>query len=64
MMRRLKDFRHSWDYNVTEKVSANFYPVNYANSISEKQVKFYSEKIMNISGRRLYETRTAHDNSK
>jgi hypothetical protein len=43
MMRRYKDFRGGWDYYVTDPVSANFYPINYAISIREKSKFDYFE---------------------
>jgi hypothetical protein len=42
MMRRYKDFRGGWEYYITDPVSANFYPVNYAISIREKHLFDYS----------------------
>jgi hypothetical protein len=43
MMRRYKDFRGGWEYYVTDPVSANFYPINYAISIREKCKFDYNE---------------------
>ena len=43
MMRRYKDFRSGWEYYVTDPVSANFYPINYAISIREKSKFDYNE---------------------
>ena len=43
MMRRYKDFRGGWDYYITDPVSANFYPVNYAISIREKSLIDYNK---------------------
>lgn len=43
MMRRYKDFRGGWEYYVTDPVSANFYPVNYAISIREKSKFDYNK---------------------
>ena len=43
MMRRYKDFRSGWEYYVTDPVSANFYPINYAISIREKGKFDYNE---------------------
>lgn len=36
LMRRIKDFRRSWNYKVTEPVAANFYPTNFEISIRER----------------------------
>jgi lysosomal alpha-mannosidase len=36
LMRRIKDFRGGYDYKVTEKVAANFYPINTSISIRDK----------------------------
>jgi hypothetical protein len=41
MMRRHKDYRTGWDYNVTERVGANFFPVNYAISVREVKDSVY-----------------------
>lgn len=35
-MRRIKDFRETWRYNITEQVASNFYPVNSLISIRER----------------------------
>lgn len=36
MMRRIKDFRRDWEYTVTDPVSGNFYPMNFAASLRER----------------------------
>lgn len=36
MMRRIKDFRRDWQYTVTDPVSGNFYPINFAASLRER----------------------------
>lgn len=35
-MRRIKDFRETWKYNITEQVASNFYPINSLISIRER----------------------------
>ena len=47
MMRRYKDFRGGWDYYVTDPISSNFYPVDYAISIREKSYEKYNENDYN-----------------
>jgi lysosomal alpha-mannosidase len=44
MMRRFKDFRQGWKYEITDKVSGNFLPVNAKMSIRERKNYKYSEK--------------------
>ncbi len=36
MMRRLKDYRIEYEYNVTQKIASNFYPVNFMASIRDR----------------------------
>jgi hypothetical protein len=43
MMRRFKDFRQGWKYEITDKVSGNFYPVNSKISIRDRKGYKYSE---------------------
>lgn len=47
LMRRIRDYRESYIYNVTEQIAANFYPVNSMISIRERQNKKYSPKEYN-----------------
>jgi lysosomal alpha-mannosidase len=42
LMRRIKDFRGGYDYQVTEKVAANYYPVNTIISIRDTNGYKYS----------------------
>ncbi len=42
MMRRIKDFRASYDYKVTEKLASNFYPVNSMFSLLERNKTMYT----------------------
>jgi len=44
MMRRIKDFRRSFKYVKDEKVADNFYPVNFAISMKNKQDHSYDPK--------------------
>lgn len=44
MMRRIKDFRATYDYKVTEKLASNFYPVNAMFSLLERNNSKYAEE--------------------
>jgi lysosomal alpha-mannosidase len=44
LMRRFKDFRQKWKYEITDKVSGNFYPINSKFSIRDRLNYTYSEK--------------------
>jgi len=42
MMRRIKDFRASYNYTITEKLASNFYPVNSMISLFERKTMNYT----------------------
>jgi hypothetical protein len=44
MMRRIKDFRRSFNYTKDELVADNFYPVNFAISMRKKEDQSYDAK--------------------
>jgi len=44
MMRRIKDFRASYKFNVTEKLASNFYPVNSMMSLFERKKVAYNKE--------------------
>jgi len=56
MMRRIKDFRASYKYTVTEKLGSNFYPVNSMMSMFERKKANYNVedyKDIDYSSRKL-----------
>jgi len=50
MMRRIKDFRRGYAYNVTEPVASNFYPMNFAIAIRQRYLtrQYYDNDYKNF----------------
>lgn len=44
MMRRIKDFRSSYEYKVTEQLASNFYPVNAMISLFDRRGEKYEDQ--------------------
>jgi len=64
VLERIRDYRPTWDYNVVENVSSNYYPINSRIWIKDQQRQFtvltgmlmFSYSFLNFAEKRLWES--------